>query len=60
MGIFASKPCHESEDILKFVEKRLLGSEAEEPKVEYPIHVSFLNYFQRLFANEQQMAASTK
>lgn len=60
MGIFSSKPCYESEHILKYVEKKLQGSEVEEPKIEYPIHVSFLNYFQRLFANEKQMALSTK
>ncbi|WP_407307692.1 methyl-accepting chemotaxis protein [Desulfosporosinus sp. SB140] len=60
MEFFSKKPCYESEHILNYVEKTMQGCEAEAPKIEYPIHILFLNYFQRLFANEKQMSSSTK
>ncbi|MGC7870496.1 methyl-accepting chemotaxis protein [Desulfosporosinus sp. SYSU MS00001] len=60
LPIFSKKPCYEADYILKYVEKTLNGLKVEEPKVEYPIHISFLNYFRRLFENEKQMGASTK
>jgi methyl-accepting chemotaxis protein len=60
MELFKKKPCYEAEYILKFIEKKLNGEESDEPNVEYPIHSSFLSYFQRLFANEKQLAVSTK
>jgi Methyl-accepting chemotaxis protein len=60
MELFRKKPCYEAEHILKFIEKKLNGEESDEPRVVYPIHVSFLSYFQRLFANERQLAVSTK
>ncbi|SDK66942.1 methyl-accepting chemotaxis protein [Natronincola ferrireducens] len=53
---FGKKPCRETEEIIKYVEKAMNGQSAEEPNVKYPIHVTFLNYFKKLFSNEKQMA----
>ncbi|MDQ7095665.1 methyl-accepting chemotaxis protein [Desulfosporosinus sp. PR] len=60
MDFFSKKPCYETDYIIKYVEKKMQGCEAEVPKVDYPIHIVFLDYFKKLFANEKQMAASTK
>jgi methyl-accepting chemotaxis protein len=54
------KPCHETTLIIQYVEDKLAGKESQEPKIAYPIHITFLNYFKRLFANEKQMAVSAK
>ncbi|RNC29097.1 MAG: Methyl-accepting chemotaxis protein 2 [Candidatus Dichloromethanomonas elyunquensis] len=58
--VFSKKPCHETSLIIKYVEDKLEGKESQEPKIEYPIHITFLNYFKRLFSNEKQMGASSK
>ncbi|MDS1030907.1 methyl-accepting chemotaxis protein [Bacillota bacterium LX-D] len=57
---FSKRPCYETSYIIKYVEDKFEGKEPAEPKIEYPIHVTFLNYFNRLFSNEKQMAISTK
>jgi methyl-accepting chemotaxis protein len=63
MEIMFSKkkaPCHETTLIIQYVEDKLVGKESPEPKIEYPIHITFLNFFKRLFANEKQMGNSSK
>ncbi|PYG89948.1 methyl-accepting chemotaxis protein [Ruminiclostridium sufflavum DSM 19573] len=60
MKIFSRKPCNEARCILKYVENRLDGKENQEPSVKYPIHRSVLEYFNKLFSNEKQMADSAK
>ncbi|KUO76965.1 MAG: chemotaxis protein [Clostridia bacterium BRH_c25] len=59
-GKSAGKPCNEAICILNYVEKRLNGEEVQEPGVEYPIHMTVLEYFNKLLANEKQMSAAAK
>ncbi len=56
----AGKPCDEAICILNYVEKRLNGEEAQEPGVEYPIHMTVLEYFNKLLASEKQMSEAAK
>lgn len=58
--MFRRKPCSEAICILKYVENQFDGQENQEPNVAYPIHVTVLEYFNKLFSNEKQMAASAK
>lgn len=60
LKIFRRKPCSEATCILQYVEKRLDGQENVQPNVEYPIHVTVLDYFNKLFSNEKKLAASAK
>lgn len=61
LNIFSKKPpCEETTSIFDYVEKRFQGIEADEPKIDYPIHKKMVSYFIKLFANERQMALSTK
>ncbi len=59
-AITKKKPCHETSLIIQYVEDTLVGKNTEEPIIQYPIHITFLNYFKRLFSNEKQMATSAK
>ena len=54
------KPCEEAQCILNYAKEKLSGKDLPEPKVEYSIHISVLEYFKKLFSNEKQMAESTK
>lgn len=58
--LFRRKPCNEARCILSYVENRFDGRENEQPSVEYPIHITVLEYFNRLFANEKKLAVSAK
>ena len=58
--MFEKKTCYEANCIIKYVEDRLNGNEAQEPKVEYPIHVKLLNNYKKLFSNEEIMSSSSK
>lgn len=58
--LFKRKPCNEAQCILRYVEKRLDGDQEAEPNVAYPIHVTMLEYFKKLFANEKQLASTAK
>ncbi|WHH59334.1 methyl-accepting chemotaxis protein [Petroclostridium sp. X23] len=60
LRFFKKAPCSEATCILKYVEEKLEGNELQEPNVQYPIHITFLEYFRRLFKNEKKMADSTK
>lgn len=61
LSIFSKKPpCGETTYIFDYVEKKFQGIEADEPKIDYPIHKKMLNYFIKLFNNEHQMALSAK
>jgi len=60
LKIFKKKPCNEAHCILGYVENRFNGNEIQGPTVEYPIHVTVLEYFDKLFSNEKQMATSAK
>lgn len=53
-------PCNEALCILDYARETLAGKEIDEPSVKYPIHMTVLEYFKKLFSNEKQMAQSTK
>lgn len=55
-----SRPCHETDHIMRYVEERLHGKMPAEPRVDYPIHQRFLGFFKKLFDSEQQMADSAR
>lgn len=55
-----SRPCHETDHIMRYVEDRLQGRMPAEPSVDYPIHQRFLGFFKKLFDSEAQMAASAR
>lgn len=59
-GKSIGKPCHEAICILNYVEKRLNGDEVQSPGVEYPIHMTVLEYFNKLLASERQMSSAAK
>lgn len=54
------KPCNEALCIVDYVDKKLSGKEAVMPEVGYHIHMSMLNYFEKLFASEKQMSEAAK
>ena len=54
------KPCGEALCILDYVGKRMDGRQVEPPTAEYHIHNTMLGYFEKLFANEKQMATAAK
>lgn len=60
LNILKRRPCEEGTCILNYAKERLSGKDIPEPKVEYSIHISVLEYFKKLFSNEKQMANSTK
>ncbi|MCB8816546.1 methyl-accepting chemotaxis protein [Desulfosporosinus shakirovi] len=61
LNLFSKKPpCEESTFIFNYVEEKLQGINAVEPKVDYPIHKKMISYFIKLFDNERQMALSSK
>ncbi len=60
LNFLKRKPCEEAGCILNYAKERLAGKDIPEPDVKYPIHISVLDYFKKLFSNEKQMASSTK
>lgn len=58
--IFETKPCHEANCIIKYVDDRLEGKKVLEPDVKYPIHVKLLDNYKKLFSNEKIMSSSSK
>jgi len=60
LKILKKRPCEEAHCILNYAKEKLSGKEIPEPKVEYSIHKSVLEYFKKLFTSEKQMAESTK
>ena len=60
MKILKRKPCNEAKCILRYVEDRFDGKENQGPSVEYPIHKTVLEYFDKLFSNEKQLATSAR
>lgn len=54
------RPCHEANRIIQYVDAMLSGQNPEKPNVNDPIHISLLNYFQRLLENEKNTALSAK
>jgi methyl-accepting chemotaxis protein len=60
LNILKRKPCEEAHCILNYAKEKFSGKDIPEPKVEYSIHKSVLEYFMKLFSNEKQMANSTK
>lgn len=55
-----SRPCHEAECIISYVEAMTSGKEMEQPIVNYPIHQEMLNTVNSLLRNEKKMADSAK
>lgn len=60
LNIFKRKPCGEAVCILNYAKERTTGRDIPEPKVKYPIHISVLDSFKKLFSNEKQLAESAK
>lgn len=58
--LFGRNHCHETPHMINYVEERLQGKQAQEPVLKYPIHITLLNYFKRLFESERRMAVSSK
>ncbi len=54
------KPCGEALCILDYVGKKMAGEQVTPPTAEYYIHNTMLEYFEKLFANEKQMAMAAK
>lgn len=46
--------------MINYVEERMLGKQVSEPELKYPIHITLLDYFKRLFESERRMAVSSK
>lgn len=60
LKLLKRKPCNEAQCILRYVENMFDGKEDQQPSVEYPIHITVLEYFNKLFSNERQLANSAK
>ena len=60
LKIFKRKPCEEAVCILNYAKEKAMGKDMPEPNVKYPIHISVLDSFKKLFSNEKQMADSAK
>ncbi|WP_054874949.1 methyl-accepting chemotaxis protein [Oxobacter pfennigii] len=56
----SKSPCNEALCIMDYVDKKLNGQDVQYPKVDYHIHVTMLNYFEKLLANEKQMSDVAK
>jgi methyl-accepting chemotaxis protein len=52
--------CHEATCILKYVEKVALGEKAVEPNPAYPLHITMLNQFKKLFDSEKMLSNAAK
>lgn len=57
---FKKAPCHEADQIMDYVDKRMKGQIVKRPDVKYGIHVRMANHFDKLFDNEENMAESAK
>ena len=55
-----SRPCHEAECIIGYVNDVVSGRRTEEPKVDYPIHKTMLATVNVLLDNEKKMADASK
>ena len=55
-----SRPCHEAECIISYVQDIIAGKKPEEPCVDYPIHQKMLETIHSLLRNEKKMADSAK
>ncbi|MDT8903979.1 methyl-accepting chemotaxis protein [Anaeroselena agilis] len=55
-----SAPCEEALCILKNVEDRISGKQADPVRVDYPIHQRVLSNFDKLLASEAKMAEACK
>lgn len=55
-----SRPCEETDCIFTYIDQRMSGADAPEPKVVFPIHQRFLALFRKLFDNEVKLSESAK
>ena len=55
-----SRPCHEAECIIGYVDKIVAGAKINEPSVDYPIHQTMLRTINGLLESENEMAKSAK
>lgn len=53
-------PCHEVQDIIKYLDIILAGGHAEPPTLTHPEHIHVMGYFEKLLANEQEMSVIAK
>lgn len=60
MNLFKKAPCNEAVCIIKYVEDTLEGKVVDNIKVDYPIHKTLFNHFDKLLKNEKKMATSSK
>lgn len=54
------KPCHEVENIIKYLDNMLAGNDVAMPNVKYPVHSRLLNSFEKLITNEKNMSEAAK
>lgn len=59
---FKSKksPCHEADEIINYVDKRMKGKIIKRPDVKYGIHVKISDHFEELFSSQEKMSESAK
>lgn len=60
LGKHGKPKCEEAFLITKYVENRAKGIDSPAPEIQYPIHKTILNNFEKLFGNEEIMANSTR
>lgn len=60
MSFFKKAPCNEALCIIENVEARLKGKVVEKIQVDYPIHQTLLEQFDKLLASEEKMSVSSK
>jgi methyl-accepting chemotaxis protein len=60
VNLFKKAPCDEALCIIRHVEDRLNGKADDNLIVDYPIHKTLLDHFDKLLANEEKMAINAK
>lgn len=52
--------CGETKHIITYVESKFKGIPMKKPELEFSIHKTFLNYFEKLFQSEEKLEMSSK
>jgi hypothetical protein len=47
------KPCHEMENMIKYLDNMLAGNDVAIPNAKYPLHSHLLNSFEKLITNKK-------
>lgn len=54
------KPCYEADQIIKYVDKRMMGKQEERSNISYGIHKKIADNFDKLSESEESLAKSAK